>query len=611
MNTLLNCFPPTRTIYPSPAMSILKSFMIANGYKTDIKYWNFVLEDFQIRFLGNHVENIKHQIYSLLPFINYIWVNSGEGLEKSNLTYQLLSMNPSLYNFGFDHLEKIMIQYADDLDQIISAEISKMDLDKYHLFGITTKFYQWICGGIVAKKIKALFPEMKIVVGGFGTSNEALAMMNSFNYYDYAIWGEGEYPLLRLCEKIESMSDIEVPFLIYRDKDGLPQISQSKKKEFIDLRSGIFPDYSDYFFQIDRNQDYSRLPLERSRGCHWNKCRFCFLNDGYRYRTKPNDVIIKEIKHQIEKYNTRIFDFLDNDLIGKDINDFEDFLDKLIKLKEVYGDFSIRSAEITTKNINSNIVKKMALGGIHFVQIGYESPSNQLLQKIKKKNSFASNLLFIKWAKQFSINITGLNVLQGLLEETVDDIFEATDNLYYLRFFLAQKGIKHHPQRLVISESSPYFQDLIKFRTLEDWNMSPFQDLLPHNYYKHADRYCLFQYANNDSDAMQWKFFYQVEEHFINSKYDYKIINHLGINHYREYFNNELIIELVFDDPIYWEILKSCNHHVSSLTELCTVLSSTKNNIVSTVKSLKSKGLLYHSEDFSEIVTPIDTDIAI
>ena len=36
----------------------------------------------------------------------------------------------------------------------------------------------------------------------------------------------------------------------------------------------------------------------------------------------------------------------------------------------------------------------MSLAGFSCVQIGYESPSDKLLAKIDKKNTFASNLLF-------------------------------------------------------------------------------------------------------------------------------------------------------------------------------------------------------------------------
>jgi radical SAM superfamily enzyme YgiQ (UPF0313 family) len=452
-----------------------------------------------------------------------------------------------------------------------------------------------------------MFPEIKIVIGGLGTDNEALAMMNNYEYYDYAVWGEGEYTLLRLCEKLPNK---EIPRLIYRDKSGAPKISRSMKKEYFDLNSGIFPDYSDFFAQRSKNHNIHSLPVERSRGCNWNKCRFCSLNDGYRFRTKTNETMISELKHQIEKYHFRMYSCVDSDIVGTNINNFERFLDKLIKIKSKYSDFSILSAEVITKSINSAIIKKMSLGGINHVQIGYESPSNRLLQKINKKNTFASNLLFIKWAKEYSISVTGLNVLQGLLEETPDDIFEATDNLYFLRFLLSAKFFKHNMTRMTITKSSPYYGDIEKSNNLCSWFLNPYPQLLPDDYYDLADKYCLFSFSNNQFDALQWKFFYKVEEHFIKSNYEYQFIDNSDVIHYREYLNKTLLNEVSFEESLHWEVLKSCNHHVVSLKELCVLFpSSRQNDIVSAIEVLKSEGLLYHNDDFSEIVTPVNTDI--
>ena len=618
MNIILNCFPPIINNWPSIALSILKSFMTEHGYQVSVKYWNIIFEDFQTRFLGGNIVDNKNKTHiNLLPFINYLWVNDEKKIDYSNLKYKLLSMNPHWYNLESEYTEKKMKQYSVELDQIITSEILKMDLDQIKIFGITTKCDQWLCGGIVAQKVKELFPEIKIVIGGVGTSDEAIAMLNNFNYFDYAIWGEGEYPLLRLCEYLEHELDTEVPTvsnLAYRDKNGIPLLCQIKKKEYFDLNSEIFPDFSDFFIQTKlTNRSNIYLISEGSRGCHWNRCNFCFLNDGYKYRTKNNKIKIKELKHQIDKYQVKKIKYVDNDVIGKDVNVFDDFLDELIKLKEEYVDLSFHGVEIITKNVNASIVKKMSLGGIHSVQIGYESTSNRLLQKINKKNTFASNLLFIKWAKEFSISISGLNVLQSLLEETVEDIFEAINNLYHLRFFLSAKVIKHNVTGLAISKSSRYYSKLVNNNNLYKWNKNRLVDILPNDYFSHNDKYCLFPFANNNhSVAKQWEFFDEVEKHYINSKYNYKILNHAGVLRYREYFNDALLNEILFEDLLHWKILKSCNCHVSSLQELCAFLpTSNQNEIVDTVKELKCEGLLYHNDDFSEIITPINTNLVL
>lgn len=113
------------------------------------------------------------------------------------------------------------------------------------------------------------------------------------------------------------------------------------------------------------------------------------------------------IRSLIKKYDVYSFGFLDNDIISNNSHRFSELLDILYDIKNNYPHFQIVLAEIITQGIDDDIIRKMALAGFVNVQIGYESPSNNLLKKIEKKNSFASNLLFIKFANKYNINVVG------------------------------------------------------------------------------------------------------------------------------------------------------------------------------------------------------------
>lgn len=41
---------------------------------------------------------------------------------------------------------------------------------------------------------------MPIVAGGFGSPKEAVTFLKNFKSFDYALWGEGEYPSLMLTQ---------------------------------------------------------------------------------------------------------------------------------------------------------------------------------------------------------------------------------------------------------------------------------------------------------------------------------------------------------------------------------------------------------------------------
>ena len=99
--------------------------MTVHGHQVKVKYWNRILEAFQMKFLDNKEEYIIDRYAGLLSFINYLWVYSGKSLEKSDLKYKLLSMNPHWYNLRFDYTENKMIQYAAELMYIIQCRLLK------------------------------------------------------------------------------------------------------------------------------------------------------------------------------------------------------------------------------------------------------------------------------------------------------------------------------------------------------------------------------------------------------------------------------------------------------------------------------------------------------
>lgn len=83
-------------------------------------------------------------------------------------------------------------------------------------------------------------------------------------------------------------------------------------------------------------------------------------------------------------------------------------MDCLIEVRTIEPKFKIASVEIITKGLDDQLIKKMAEAGILSAQIGWESASNELLRKIDKKNTLASNLFFIKYAVINNIRVSYL-----------------------------------------------------------------------------------------------------------------------------------------------------------------------------------------------------------
>jgi radical SAM superfamily enzyme YgiQ (UPF0313 family) len=113
------------------------------------------------------------------------------------------------------------------------------------------------------------------------------------------------------------------------------------------------------------------------------------------------------------------------------------------------------------------------LAGFKSIQIGYEAVSDSLLRKVNKKNSFSSNLMFVKWASEYNLSLQGLNIITGLIEEDDTDIKTSIKNLHYLRFFL-NVGTKHTVVPLQIMSASRYYKELQDRHKLDVWNVNLF-----------------------------------------------------------------------------------------------------------------------------------------
>lgn len=560
------------------------------------------------------MENLIYdtELNKLMPFLLNLGISSNDTKIVEKIKYYIYSIKPQLHSKGNEYIHEYFHSFNKKLNCWFENEISQIKFDDYLFVGFSAQFYQWLVANLFIDKIKAAYPNTRILVGGFGTKEEAVTFLRNFPHVDYTSWGEGEYSIQQLALYLdgEKVALSSIPNTVYRIGDEIKV--NLLRNVYVDLNNSKM-DFSDYFkfiqnFSLD--QELS-LPIEGGRGCSWKQCKFCFLNTGYKYRTKTNDQIIKEIKEQVEQYEVNRVLFLDNDIIGADMDNFIELLDMLIEYRKENNDFSILLAEIVTKGVPFNVIKKMALAGFESVQIGYESPSNNLLEKIHKKNTFASNLFFIKWANELGIRINGANVLRNLLEETTDDIKESIDNLYFLRFYFQKKLVCHSYSFLSVAKSSPYYRTLLKTNRLTEWGQSHLAQFTPESYMSLEDKFVLFFDFIKPEYNHLWDTFQQIEQHYINNIYDYQLIIENNSVFYREFYNNTLIKEIEFEtDDIYWEVLQLCDANVLSMEQITKKLGNKKSKegetLSEVILNLEKEGVLYCNDNQTEIVTILD-----
>lgn len=614
---ILNWMPPASINWPSPAMSVLKGYLTYHHYNVDIEYWNLRLNELQYEFRwgeGNSSDNATN-IYLLY---NYLAVTRKDLGAYQKIKAHLKVLRPQYINVSNDFFDEHMQKYADKVDAIFEEVIGAYDFSNILFFGLEANLYQWICSSIIAEKIKKHCPSAITVIGGIGTRNAAVAYLKNFPQFDIAMWGEGEAPLLHLTNIIRERAFDQLPYvenIAYR-KNSAIETSKVPNNNYVDLSdASMKPDYADFYnltWKYGMSPKDLNIPFEGSRSCHWKKCHFCYLNNGYKFRAKSVDILCEEIDADIDKFGVKNIMFLDNDVIINDFKRFDDLLDGFIKIRNKYPQFGINGSEVVTKGLNAAFIKKMALAGFKSVQIGYESPSDNLLRKIDKKNTFSSNLLFIKFAQKYKIAIVGANVICYLYEETDDDIIESINNIHFLRFYYANGFFKHSLSRLAITESSPYYRRGMVGGS-ESMEIDYIALFLPQGYIRDDTKLSLFEYSLTDHNTL-WDKFAGIDNHYTKHLYTYDFIGCDGKVEYIEYYDNVEINHLELEqDSLEWEILTHTNHEVMSADSLLERMIEkkpdiTRDNVIEAINALSAERLVYHNADYSENVAVVDVE---
>ncbi|MBR5255729.1 MAG: hypothetical protein IKV62_03015 [Bacteroidales bacterium] len=546
---VLNWSPPVHVNIPSPAHSILKSWLEKNNYEVIVLYWNLYFYSLQGDFIFQSQK--AHDVQNdMLLYLNYIAFRNNDRSIYNEIKSILQSINPSYVSTDDGFYDRHMESAYRETDRIIEELFATIDFSQILYWGFALKMDQWLFASILAQKIKEKDPTMPVVVGGINTKDVALTYLKKFSQFDYATWGEGEGPLLELTRFLENTNghcDIqEVSNVAYRRGDEV-LFSNKRNRYYLDMADLVlFPDFSDYFKTKDKLKIGcpSYITIEGSRGCHWNRCHFCYLNTDYRYRLKSVDKIRLEIQYMIDTYGIYDFEFLDNDLVGKDIARFNSLLDCFIEIKKEFPRFQIVLAEIITKDLDYATIKKMFDAGIKYAQIGYESASSGLLKKIDKKNTFSSNLLYVKFAVFHKIPLGGVNVITGLLEETTEDIIEACANLRFLRFYLDYKMFRHATLPLTVNSSSRYYNKINQSDSA--WRLFKIPHILLRNSFSREEQWRLFEFVRV-TDNIHWNCFLKIESYYLSHKHTYKIENIKNLIVLKEFINNKIAKTLSWD----------------------------------------------------------------
>ncbi|MBI5855409.1 MAG: RiPP maturation radical SAM protein 1 [Nitrospirae bacterium] len=320
--------------------------------------------------------------------------------------------------------------------QFLTGALTATDWGQYRIVGFTSTFDQNVASLTMAKLIKDLYPDVKIVFGGANYDGDmGLEYFRAFPWIDHVVVGEGEEVFPKLVRQIlDGQPDAYPKGVTYRRNGRIGfEPSQALFTEFAQLGP---PDYDDYYHLLaelgEAAQGLDRILLyEGSRGCWWGEkhhCTFCGLNaQSMKFRAKSSGQVVREMAQLSNRYDTTRFRLVDNIIDMKYI-------------ENLFGAFAADHCDLdifieTKSNLHKSQIKTLAAGGVKCMQPGLESLSQNQLRAMDKGVSPMQNIQCLKWSFYYRVGVSW-NILLGFPGETNEDYRRQIDlipSLFHLQ----------------------------------------------------------------------------------------------------------------------------------------------------------------------------------
>lgn len=216
---------------------------------------------------------------------------------------------------------------------------------------------------------------------------------------DIVITGDGIVTTSELVDYIKGRNSLEqVKGIGYKNSAGKPVFTAQAEPDDINMVShfdfGILDDPEVYLkaksvyareIATDNNEKVRLMPILTALGCCY-KCNFCinvFLKRKYRFR--PAQSIIDEIKRLQKEYGANAFILLDEDfpISKKRLIEFLDLIEK--ENLKFYWRIWGRVSYFRENYINEELVSRLERCGLRSIAMGAESGSQKILDMIKKQ----------------------------------------------------------------------------------------------------------------------------------------------------------------------------------------------------------------------------------
>ena len=338
----------------------------------------------------------------------------------------------------------------------ISSEERRVELLQIKEFNLAERGVTFIGTDIyedLIKKVGAYKPNLIAVTIVENTYSLALSLLSSIEQFDIPVIaggvfvtlspegvisqenidmiciGEGEEPLVELCEKMYRGEDYTTIQNLWVKKDG--RIIKNPLRKLIDINQLPYIDYD--VFEKERlyrpmyGKIYTMIHVEMDRGCPYN-CTYCeapqlrrlFKEHGYSnyYRRKTVSRIMEELRYLVREYDPDYINLNAESCLVRPVKELKEFAEQY---KEIGLPFWCQTRPETVTEEKIKILKEMNCKNLQF---GIEQGNEEFRARVLNRHCTNKQMIkAFKIVEKYEIQYTVNNII-GFPDETRELIFD-------------------------------------------------------------------------------------------------------------------------------------------------------------------------------------------
>jgi len=466
--------PPFMSIFrPSLGASLLKANLEQKGVRCSVCYLNMDFSKEAGHLLTQYIA--KHSGKSLLVgewiFSHALYPDRDPKKDEEYLDLLSSRLPPDLI--------RLVVAGAGQAREFVSNAARRLVADKPVIVGFSSMFQTHAAALALAAAVKEISPATVTCFGGSNCEGSmGRATVDAFPQVDYVFSGDADETFPEFVQNFLAgeESPANAPSIFKRrceNNEGLAKSDDGRLRGGPELAScandaaasGVFADldslpppaYDEYFEKVNElgiaGEFTVGLLVETSRGCWWGEkshCRFCGLNGiGMKYRSKSPGRIIEEFKFLAERWNPDFLQVTDNILDMRHLPAFDEIHKSGNPIRLYY---EVKS------NMNEDQLRRIALGGVTWVQAGVESLDDNVLKLMGKGVTALQNVRLLRNCIELGI-VPHWNILSGFPSERPEQYAKMAEMVDALEHLPPPVG--SNPIRLV--RFSPYYERAAEF----------------------------------------------------------------------------------------------------------------------------------------------------